>query len=88
MGSDFKKTMFDDHVHAGLLGWAQKVKKKKRENLSDGNSPRGLQLGSLFKKPSKPEDSATKPPKPEDSSKKPSEPKDRAYKPDDSPPAP
>ncbi|GAB4841583.1 hypothetical protein Ancab_022297 [Ancistrocladus abbreviatus] len=29
MGSNFKKVIFGEHVQAGLLGWAQKAKKKK-----------------------------------------------------------
>ncbi|KAE8679013.1 MLO-like protein 1 [Hibiscus syriacus] len=29
MGSSFKKAIFDEHVQVGLVGWAQKVKKKK-----------------------------------------------------------
>uniref|UniRef100_A0A5K0WGF5 MLO-like protein n=8 Tax=Nymphaea colorata TaxID=210225 RepID=A0A5K0WGF5_9MAGN len=29
MGSSFKKAIFDEHVHESLLGWAQKVKKRK-----------------------------------------------------------
>ncbi|KAJ0730809.1 hypothetical protein HanOQP8_Chr07g0244581 [Helianthus annuus] len=29
MGSNFKKSMFDEHVQAGLISWAQKAKKKK-----------------------------------------------------------
>ncbi|KAG8371616.1 hypothetical protein BUALT_Bualt13G0106800 [Buddleja alternifolia] len=29
MGTNFKKSIFDEHVQAGLVGWAQKVKKKK-----------------------------------------------------------
>ncbi|GAB2220690.1 hypothetical protein Droror1_Dr00008357 [Drosera rotundifolia] len=29
MGSNFKKAIFDEHVQAGLIGWAQKAKKRK-----------------------------------------------------------
>ncbi|KAK9053730.1 hypothetical protein SSX86_024804 [Deinandra increscens subsp. villosa] len=29
MGSTFKKSMFDEHVQAGLISWAEKAKKKK-----------------------------------------------------------
>lgn len=29
MGTHFKKSIFDDHVQVGLVGWAQKVKKKR-----------------------------------------------------------
>ncbi|XWS57936.1 hypothetical protein CRYUN_Cryun09bG0215700 [Craigia yunnanensis] len=29
MGSSFKKAIFDEHVQKGLVGWAEKVKKKK-----------------------------------------------------------
>lgn len=29
MGTHFKKSIFDEHVQVGLVGWAQKVKKKR-----------------------------------------------------------
>lgn len=29
MGTHFKKSIFDEHVQTGLLGWAQKAKKNK-----------------------------------------------------------
>ncbi|KAL9259591.1 MLO-like protein [Drosera capensis] len=29
MGSNFKKAIFDEHVQAGLIGWAQKAKKRR-----------------------------------------------------------
>ncbi|XP_020534428.2 MLO-like protein 1 isoform X3 [Jatropha curcas] len=29
MGSSFKRAIFDDHIQAGIVGWAQKAKKKK-----------------------------------------------------------
>ncbi|KAE9463720.1 hypothetical protein C3L33_04420, partial [Rhododendron williamsianum] len=40
MGSTFKKSIFEEHVQVGLVGWAQKVKKKKAANNGsrDGNS--------------------------------------------------
>lgn len=28
MGSSFNKAIFDDHIQAGLVGWAQKAKNK------------------------------------------------------------
>ncbi|KAL8129253.1 hypothetical protein V2J09_018408 [Rumex salicifolius] len=31
MGSQFKRAIFDDHIQAGVLGWAKKVKKKKKD---------------------------------------------------------
>jgi len=29
MGTTYKKAIFDEHVQVGLIGWAEKVKKKK-----------------------------------------------------------
>ncbi|GAB2298190.1 hypothetical protein Dimus_032262 [Dionaea muscipula] len=29
MGSNFKKVIFDEHVQAGLRGWAQKARQRK-----------------------------------------------------------
>ena len=29
MGTSFKKEIFEEHVQVGLIGWAEKVKKRK-----------------------------------------------------------
>ncbi|KAL8170273.1 hypothetical protein V2J09_022077 [Rumex salicifolius] len=34
MGSNFKRAIFDEHVQVGLIGWAQKAKKKKGWKVS------------------------------------------------------
>ncbi|KAJ3675355.1 hypothetical protein LUZ60_004397 [Juncus effusus] len=55
MGSSFKSAIFEDHVQAGLVGWAQGAKKRKGKwgvTGEDGNggTPRGnggVQLGNL-----------------------------------------
>ncbi|KAK4492146.1 hypothetical protein RD792_002943 [Penstemon davidsonii] len=59
MGTHFKKSIFDAHVQAGLVGWAQKVKKRKGLNAaalggsstqggsSEGGSTLGIQMGSV-----------------------------------------
>jgi mlo protein len=36
MGSFFKKEIFDEHVQQGLVGWAQKAKKRKGLKESNG----------------------------------------------------
>ncbi|XP_058094417.1 MLO-like protein 1 [Magnolia sinica] len=36
MGSSFKKVIFDEHVQEGLVGWAQKVKKRKAIRVANG----------------------------------------------------
>ncbi|RWR81478.1 MLO-like protein 1 [Cinnamomum micranthum f. kanehirae] len=49
MGSFFKKAIFDEHVHEGLVGWQQKVKQKKAlraANGQDGSSQAGKSDGS------------------------------------------
>lgn len=48
MGTNFKKSIFDDHVQVGLVGWAQKVKRKKglKAALGGGSSQGGLAEGS------------------------------------------
>ncbi|KAK4338643.1 hypothetical protein RND71_043130 [Anisodus tanguticus] len=49
MGSHYKKSMFDDHVQACLLDWAEKVKRKKgHKAATDGSShsTEGSSLGS------------------------------------------
>lgn len=53
MGTFFKKSIFDEHVQVGLVGWAEKVKKKKGlraaagEGSSQASSHAGIQLGSV-----------------------------------------
>ncbi|GMN48622.1 hypothetical protein TIFTF001_017790 [Ficus carica] len=37
MGSTFKKAIFDEHVQVGLVGWAQKVKRKGLKASVDGS---------------------------------------------------
>jgi len=74
MGTHFKRAIFNDHVQVGIVGWAEKVKKKKalkadgqgsshaHEGSTGGST--GIQLGSVFqKRASAPEDntSVTKP---------------------------
>ncbi|THF95458.1 hypothetical protein TEA_007720 [Camellia sinensis var. sinensis] len=64
MGTSFKKAIFDEHVQVGLVGWAQKVRKKQLKaatNVSVGGkstdgSTTGIQLGRLAGKESAPED--------------------------------
>jgi len=38
MGSTFKKAIFDEHVQAGILGWREKVKRKKGMRGSTNSS--------------------------------------------------
>ncbi|KAG7026081.1 MLO-like protein 1 [Cucurbita argyrosperma subsp. argyrosperma] len=62
MGSSFKKAIFEDHVQVGLVGWAQKVKKRKglKAAATDGSSQGskedgssvGIQLGNVLRKAS------------------------------------
>ncbi|KAJ1427847.1 Mlo-related protein [Sesbania bispinosa] len=68
MGTHFKKAIFDEQVQARLVGWAQKVKKKglKGESQSGQGSSHngagnGIQLGSMFRRPSIPEDNTINP---------------------------
>lgn len=65
MGTSFKKAIFDEHVQVGLVGWAQKAKKKKGLKAAGNDSgqgssheatSRGIQLGSAFRKASMPEE--------------------------------
>ncbi|KAG4166870.1 hypothetical protein ERO13_A13G159700v2 [Gossypium hirsutum] len=65
MGSSFKKSIFDEHVQVGLVGWAQKVKKKKglkaatgsaaQEN-SEQNPSAAIQMGRVLRNASAPEE--------------------------------
>ncbi|XP_022155786.1 MLO-like protein 1 isoform X2 [Momordica charantia] len=65
MGTSFKKAIFDEDIQAGLVGWAQKVKKKKglkaaaddsSPGTTKGGSTVGIQLGDVMSKPSAPEE--------------------------------
>lgn len=38
MGTFFKKEIFDEHVQQGLVGWAQKAKKRKALKNGTGSS--------------------------------------------------
>ncbi|CAH9117992.1 unnamed protein product [Cuscuta epithymum] len=60
MGTYFKKSIFDEHVRAGLVEWAQKAKRKKElkvtpnaapnEEASNGRSstPTSIQMGEIY----------------------------------------
>lgn len=67
MGTHFKKAIFDEQVQARLVGWAQKAKKKgqRGDNSHSGQGSShvgaGIQLGSVFKRPSAPEDNVIVP---------------------------
>ncbi|KAK7386235.1 hypothetical protein VNO78_26301 [Psophocarpus tetragonolobus] len=65
MGTHFKKAIFDEQVQARLVGWAQKAKKRgpRGENSQQGSSHAGsgIQLGSVFKRASAPEDNVIVP---------------------------
>lgn len=65
MGSSFKKAIFDEHVQVGLVGWAQKVKKRKglraaadgsSQGVKEGGSTVGIQLGNVMRKASAPQE--------------------------------
>ncbi|XP_070006496.1 MLO-like protein 1 isoform X2 [Nicotiana tabacum] len=50
MGTHFKKSIFDEHIQVGLLGWAEKVKRKKglkaaTEGSNQGSSTEGSTVG-------------------------------------------
>lgn len=47
MGTSFKKAIFEDHVQVGLVGWAQKVKKKKELKTAADASSSGSASGSV-----------------------------------------
>ncbi|XP_074317552.1 MLO-like protein 1 [Silene latifolia] len=58
MGTNFKKSIFDEHVQAGILGWRAKVKKKHTlkgsltkpgSSSTDGSTVR-IQLGGITQK--------------------------------------
>ncbi|KAG8388821.1 hypothetical protein BUALT_Bualt02G0164900 [Buddleja alternifolia] len=57
MGTHFKKSIFDDHVQVGLLGWAHKVKKKKESKggaTQGGSSEGGVQMRGIARKEATP----------------------------------
>lgn len=65
MGSSFKKAIFDEHVQVGLVGWAQKVKKKKAPKTASeaaaqatpGEHPTvAIQMGRVLRNASAPEE--------------------------------
>ncbi|KAK8542880.1 hypothetical protein V6N13_136568 [Hibiscus sabdariffa] len=65
MGSSFKKAIFDEHVQVGLVGWAQKAKKKKglkaatqtaAENPPEQNPSISIQMGRVLRNASAPEE--------------------------------
>lgn len=50
MGTSFKKVIFDEHIHQGLVGWARHAKKNKnlRKTATDGSSTQtGSKEGSV-----------------------------------------
>lgn len=64
MGTNFKKSIFDEHIQVGLVGWAQKAKKKNllktaanagQESTSNkgqstsSKGPMGIQLAKAVK---------------------------------------
>ncbi|KAK6232695.1 hypothetical protein SCA6_002768 [Theobroma cacao] len=62
MGSSFKKAIFDEHVQAGLVGWAQKAKKKKglraaTEAAAQEERPSvAIQMGRVLRNAAAPEE--------------------------------
>ncbi|XWS64947.1 hypothetical protein CRYUN_Cryun05aG0048100 [Craigia yunnanensis] len=65
MGSSFKKAIFNEHVQVGLVGWAQKVKKKKAlkaatEGAAQANPEErpsvAIQMGRVLRNASDPEE--------------------------------
>ncbi|KAF3658778.1 MLO-like protein 13 [Capsicum annuum] len=60
MGTNFKKSIFDEHIQAGLLGWASKAKMKRGiKAATDGGSSTegstvGLQMLGMGRKESTP----------------------------------
>lgn len=58
MGSNFKKSIFEEYIQVGLISWAQKAKKKKSLNIKtnasgqdgfggDGPSGDGVELHDI-----------------------------------------
>ncbi|XP_019188503.1 PREDICTED: MLO-like protein 1 [Ipomoea nil] len=69
MGTHFKKSIFDEHIQVGLVGWAQKAKQRKGLKaafgginhggaLTDGSST-GVQMGGVGRKESGSTDGAS-----------------------------
>lgn len=68
MGTNFKRSIFDEHIQVGLVGWAQKVKQKKglkaafggtnHGGSTDGSST-GVQMGGVGRKESGSTDGAS-----------------------------
>ncbi|XVF06730.1 hypothetical protein REPUB_Repub06bG0075800 [Reevesia pubescens] len=65
MGSSFKKAIFDEHVQVGLVGWAQKAKKKKALKAASGDAAQAnpedrpsvtIQMGRVLRNASAPEE--------------------------------
>lgn len=70
MGSSYKKAIFEEHVQAGLVGWAEKVKRKKGlkaaaaaaaakegpNQSSSHDSSLGIQLGRIGRNGSAPQE--------------------------------
>uniref|UniRef100_J3L6K7 MLO-like protein n=2 Tax=Oryza brachyantha TaxID=4533 RepID=J3L6K7_ORYBR len=52
MGTFFKKEIFDEHVQQGLVGWAQKAKKRKGLKEGSSGSTAGATNGSSHSQPS------------------------------------
>ncbi|KAJ1399026.1 Mlo-related protein [Sesbania bispinosa] len=71
MGTHYKRAIFNEHVQEGIVGWAQKVKKKKglkaddtqhAQGSSNEGANAGIQLGSIFpKRASTPADNTSVP---------------------------
>ncbi|KAJ4721388.1 MLO-like protein [Melia azedarach] len=61
MGSFFKKAIFEEHVQVGIVGWQEKVKKKKESkaaaegSTTHPSSHGGLRLGRIFRNASTPD---------------------------------
>ncbi|KAK1398043.1 hypothetical protein POM88_007906 [Heracleum sosnowskyi] len=66
MGTNFKKSIFDEHIQVGLVGWAQKAKKKNllktadnsagQESTSSKGPSVGIQLAKVVRKQFNPEE--------------------------------
>ncbi|KAH9771074.1 MLO-like protein 1 [Citrus sinensis] len=61
MGSSFKKAIFEENVQVGIVGWAEKVRRKKdpkaaKDGSTQSSSHQGVQLGRAFRKASTPEE--------------------------------
>ncbi|KAL9423098.1 hypothetical protein AB3S75_035232 [Citrus x aurantiifolia] len=61
MGSSFKKAIFEENVQVGIVGWAEKVRRKKdpkaaKDGSTQSSSHQGVQLGRAVRKSSTPEE--------------------------------